>query len=120
MVVRSTSRYDHDLPRRAALYGLRDHIDKPLAQHLVRLLREAPQLWREIASALVGRGGQLVVDELQKILAHAPEVRSRRGAARALALENPRWSRAQPAFDDSEEHPLFGYEDSSGVSHPTG
>lgn len=111
---------EHDLPRRAAIYGLREHVDEPIARRLTHLLREAPELWREAAVALAGSSADLVSRELRELLTDAPDARSRRGAARALGSEShDLWSRDRVPVDRAEEHPLFGYEGSDGIPHPT-
>ena len=109
----------NDLPRRAAALGLHDHVDDDVASKLAVLLREAPELWREVGTALSGVGARIVEPELTAILVNADDVRSRRGAARALRGDSNHHQAPVPVPDGaaSTDEMLFGYEDATGVRH---
>lgn len=103
---------DDNLVRRAAAVALsRDGNDK-VADRLVKVLREAPELWQEASSALAAIRPAQLEDELIAILAEATSSRTRRGAARALGGVH-----AEVALFAAED-PLHGYEDESGRLHP--
>lgn len=101
---------NHDLPRRAAAWALRRYIDEAVARHLLELLTDSPELWREVSTALAGPYGPDVEAALVDVLAGAPSSRSRRGAARALSSAH--------GFLAPDEPPLFGYKDDAGVRRP--
>jgi HEAT repeat protein len=122
-----------DVPRRAAVLALGYRLDEEIARGLVRLLVQSPELWREVSIALAGLRSPAIEAELQEILETAAEARSRRGAARALGLTAmsaaaarqlpglARWAPrqgGQAGAEVVEDHPFFGYEDSSCVRHP--
>jgi hypothetical protein len=119
-----------DAPRRAAVLALGYRLDEENAHRLVRLLVDAPELWREVATALAGFGSPAIESELEELLETAAETRSRRGAARALGLTAipasaaglarrvPRRAGEGGDHEALEDHPFFGYEDASGVRHP--
>jgi HEAT repeat protein len=118
-----------EVARRAAVLALGYKLDDPTAHRLVRLLVDAPELWREVATALAGYASPAIEDQLEETLETASEARSRRGAARALGLtrQPPGPARRgaarggqRPDGDREalEDHPFFGYEDASGVLHP--
>ena len=110
-------RDENDLPRRAAALALHDHVDQDIAKKLAQLLRDAPELWREVGVALSGAGAGAIEPELTDILVNAQDVRSRRGAARALRCDGE--TREAPVGNDggTSEELVFGYEDAAGVRH---
>jgi HEAT repeat protein len=98
----------HLLPRRAAAVALSPCVgEEGVADRLLELVRDAPELWREASTALGASDDPRVETELVAILGESPSSRSRRGAALALRSAG----RAATAPPTS---PLFVYADESG------